>query len=159
MLEKKLVKFLLCLVVVLIFSATGVKAENILFIAAMEDTFMPGDDALKAYIEGLGHTVTYFDDDENEADTEIAAAAADLVIISESVSSGDIRTEITEIETPKPLKKPSPSMGRGEKKKQKRPAHKFHSSEVGGRGHECAGEKTRINRESRVPGSLLHVVV
>jgi hypothetical protein len=100
MLEKKFAGFLLCLVVVLIFSATVVRGENILFIAALEDTFMPGDDALKAFIEGLGHTVTYFDDDENEEDTEIAAAAADLVFISESVSSGDIRTEITEIETP-----------------------------------------------------------
>ena len=58
------------------------------------------DDALKAFMEGLGHTVTYFDDDEDEATTEAAAAAADLVYISESVGSGNINTEITEIEVP-----------------------------------------------------------
>jgi len=66
----------------------------------MEDEHIPGDDALKAFIEGLGHTVTMFDDNESEADTEVAAAEADLVFISESVSSGQIREEITEIETP-----------------------------------------------------------
>jgi hypothetical protein len=58
------------------------------------------DDDLKAFMEGLGHTVTYFDDDESEADTEIAAAAADLVFISESVGSSGIREEITEVEVP-----------------------------------------------------------
>jgi len=52
------------------------------------------------FLESLGHTVTYFDDSEDEATTEAAAAAADLVWISESVGSGDIRDEITEIETP-----------------------------------------------------------
>ena len=55
---------------------------------------------IKSYLEGLGHTVTYIDDNEDEATTEAAAAAADLVYISESVSSGGIREEITEIETP-----------------------------------------------------------
>ncbi|MHC4540953.1 MAG: hypothetical protein ACYS74_14415, partial [Planctomycetota bacterium] len=61
---------------------------------------MPGDDAIKAFFERLGHAVTYIDDDADEASTEAKAAAADLVYISESVGSGDIRDEITEIETP-----------------------------------------------------------
>jgi len=107
MLEKKFVRTLLCLLVVLIFSATGAMGANILFISSMnynapvgDDQNMSGDDALKAFMEGLGHTVTYFDDDESEADTEAAAIAADLVFISETVGSGGIRNEITEIETP-----------------------------------------------------------
>jgi len=58
------------------------------------------DDDLKAFMEGLGHTVTYFDDGEDEAATEAAAAAADLVFISESVGSSGIRDEITEVEVP-----------------------------------------------------------
>jgi hypothetical protein len=100
MLKKKFVGTLLCLVVALGFSATEAMGGDILFIAAMDEPFIEGDDALKAFLEGLGHTVTYFDDDENEATTEAAAAAAEVVFISESVSSGQIRTEITEIETP-----------------------------------------------------------
>jgi len=100
MLEKKFVMSLLCLVVALSFSATGAMGANILFITSSNAEHMPGDDALKAFMEGLGHTVTYFDDDEDEAATEAAAAAADLVFISESVGSGGIREEITEIETP-----------------------------------------------------------
>ena len=100
MLEKKYVKALLCLGAVLIFFNSVSMGANVLFISSMDETHLPGDDMLKAFIEGLGHTVTYFDDDEDEATTEEAAAAADVVFISESVSSGSIRTEITEIETP-----------------------------------------------------------
>jgi hypothetical protein len=75
--------------------------ENILFIVndPTEATFQ-NDGLIKDLLEGLGHTVTYFDDDEDEAATEAAAAAADLVYISESVGSGGIREEITEIEVP-----------------------------------------------------------
>ncbi len=100
MLEKKFVGTLLCLLVVLSFSANEAMGADILFIAAMDEPFIEGDDALKAFLEGLGHTVTYFDDGEDEAASEAAAAAADVVFISESVSSAGIRTEITEIETP-----------------------------------------------------------
>ena len=98
--EKKTVGTLLCLLLILGFLASQAMGADILFIAAMEDPFIEGDDMLKAFMEGLGHTVTYFDDAEDEATTEAAAAAADMVFISESVSSGQIRTEITEIETP-----------------------------------------------------------
>jgi len=100
MLEKKFVGTLLCLLVVLSFSANEAMGADILFIAAMDEPFIAGDDALKAFLEGLGHTVTYFDDGEDEAASEAAAAAADVVFISESVGSAGIRTEITEIETP-----------------------------------------------------------
>lgn len=100
MFEKKFVSALLCTGVLIgLLSSVSFGAE-ILFISSMQEEHMPGDDMLKAFIEGLGHTVTYFDDDEDEATTEAAAAAADMVFISESVSSGQIRTEITEIETP-----------------------------------------------------------
>ncbi len=92
MLEKKFVRSLLCLVVVLSLSATATMGANILFISAMDPDQTIEDDALKAFMEDLGHTVTYFDDNENEADTEAAAAAADLVYISESVGSANIRT-------------------------------------------------------------------
>ena len=85
---------------VLGFPATTVSGADILFISAMDGEEAGADDALKAFMEGLGHTVTYFDDDEDEAATEAAAAAADLVFISESVGSAGIREEITEVEVP-----------------------------------------------------------
>jgi hypothetical protein len=103
MLENKSVKLVLFLLLVLCFFANGVKAANILFISALDETnelMQQGDDRIKAYLEGLGHTVTYLDDNEDEPTTEAAAMAADVVFISESVSSGAIRLEITEIETP-----------------------------------------------------------
>jgi len=100
MFEKKLAGILICLVLVLSFSTTAVRGANILFISAMDEATGPGDEALKVFMEGLGHTVIMFDDDESEADTEVAAAEADLVFISESVGSAGIREEITEIETP-----------------------------------------------------------
>jgi hypothetical protein len=100
MLEKKFVRFTLCLVIALSLSATATIGADILFLTSSNPTHMPGDDALKAFIESLGHTVTYFDDNEDEAATEAAAAAADLVFMSESVGSGQVNTEITEIEVP-----------------------------------------------------------
>ena len=69
MLERKSVRSLLCLVVVLSLSATATMGADILFISSLEydravgDEHMPGDDAIKAFLEDLGHTVTYFDDD------------------------------------------------------------------------------------------------
>jgi len=98
--EKRCVKTLLFIVVVLSFSSTLVRAADILFIARMEEMYMPGDDKIKAYVESLGHTVTYFNDSASEAETEEAAAAADAVLISESVDSKAISHEIPEIETP-----------------------------------------------------------
>ncbi|MBW7988795.1 MAG: hypothetical protein FVQ84_02065 [Planctomycetes bacterium] len=101
MLEKQFVRALLCLMVLVGCSATIAMGDNILFIVndPTEGSFQ-NDAVIKDILESLGHTVTYFDDDEDEAATEIAAAAADLVWISESVGSGAIREEITEIETP-----------------------------------------------------------
>jgi len=100
MYHRKLSVNLLCLAAALSLSATGVMGNNILFITSMEDEHIPGDDALKAFMEGLGHTVTYMDDDESEADMETAATEADLVFISESVSSSKVREKITEVEKP-----------------------------------------------------------
>jgi hypothetical protein len=97
MFEKKFVMPLLCLVVALSLSATATRGANILYVASMT---VAEDDALKAFMEGLGHTVTYIDDDEDEATTEAAAIAADMVFISESVGSGGIKNEITELEVP-----------------------------------------------------------
>jgi len=98
--RKQFLQSLLGLVVVLGFSATVAMGADILFISALDGGEAGADDELKAYMEGLGHTVTYFDDDEDEAATEAAAAEADLVFISESVGSGGIREEITEVEVP-----------------------------------------------------------
>jgi hypothetical protein len=97
---KKFAGVLICLALALSFSAGVVRGANILFISAMDEATGPGDEALRVFMEGLGHTVIMFDDNENEADTEVAAAEADLVFISESVGSANIREEITEIETP-----------------------------------------------------------
>jgi hypothetical protein len=100
MFEKKFLMPLLCLFVALSLSATAARGANILFVSSMSEDHMVGDDALKAFMEGLGHTVTYIDDDEDEATTEAAAAAADMVFISESCGSGNIKNEITELEVP-----------------------------------------------------------
>jgi hypothetical protein len=100
MLEKQFVRSLLFLLILLGFSTGGVMGANILFVSSMDAEHMPGDDTIKAFFESLGHTVTYIDDDENEAATEEAALASDLVYISESVGSGAIKNEITEVPTP-----------------------------------------------------------
>ena len=100
MLEKKFPRSLLFLAILLGFSATGARGANILFVSSMDAEHMPGDDTIKAFFESLGHTVTYIDDDQSESATEAAALAADLVYISESVGSGNIKNEITEIPTP-----------------------------------------------------------
>ena len=100
MLEKKFLTFLLCLVVVVSFSAAGARGADILFISSMQEQHMPGDEPLKAFMEGLGHTVTYLAANQDEATTEAAAAAADMVFISESCGSGQIKNEITEVEVP-----------------------------------------------------------
>jgi hypothetical protein len=99
MFEKKFVKFLLCLAIIS-FSFVGARGANILFISAMDDTRQPSDDALKAFLEGLGHTVTYLDDDTPKLDMSTAAADADVVFISESVSSSKVNSKINEIATP-----------------------------------------------------------
>ncbi len=97
---KTLFTSLLLLVVAHGFGATAAKAANILFISSMDATHKPGDDALKAFLEKMGHTVTYMDDNEVEAAMRTAAATADLVFISESVGSGNVRTKITAVDTP-----------------------------------------------------------
>ena len=100
MLGTKLVRYLVCLVVALSFSAGGAKGGDILFVIGDQANLHGGDAVIKNFFERLGHTVMYLDDDEDEATTEAAAAAVDLVYISESVSSEKIGNEITEIETP-----------------------------------------------------------
>jgi hypothetical protein len=90
----------------LLLSPTCALGAEILFISALDDATAAGDEALITFIEALGHTVTVFDDGEDEAATELASAAADLVVISESVGSGNIRNEITEIETPMVVMEP-----------------------------------------------------
>ncbi|MHC4540718.1 MAG: hypothetical protein ACYS74_13195, partial [Planctomycetota bacterium] len=96
MLQKKLVRSLLYLVVALGLSTTSVMGADVLFIVndPTEATFT-ADGLIKNVLEGLGHTVTYFDDNEMEANMEAAAAAADLVYISESVGSGNVHSKIT----------------------------------------------------------------
>jgi len=59
MLEKKLIRTLLCCVVALSFSAAGAMGDNILFIVndPTEATY-PNDTLIKDFLESLGHTVT-----------------------------------------------------------------------------------------------------
>jgi len=100
MLGRTWARTVLCLVAALGLSAPAALGANILFISAMDPAMQPGDDALKAFLEGLGHTVTYLDDDAGEKETEDAAAVADLVYISESVGSAKVRLEIPEVAVP-----------------------------------------------------------
>lgn len=53
-----------------------------------------GDVTIKAHREGQGHRVTLWDDDEEGGATLAAANAADLVIVSESISSDRLGSEI-----------------------------------------------------------------
>jgi len=77
MLEKKFVRSLLFLLILPGFSTGSVMGADILFVSSMDAEHMPGDDTIKAFFESLG-----------------------LVYISESVGSGDIKNEITEVPTP-----------------------------------------------------------
>jgi hypothetical protein len=94
------VKVLLCVAAAVSLSATKAMGANILFIDANDATMQPSDDLLKAFLESLGHTVTYLDDDTAEINMENAAATVDLVFISESVGSAKVQNKITGIETP-----------------------------------------------------------
>jgi len=100
MLTKHVIRSLLLLVLILSLAAPGIRAANILVVTIEDEPLDPEDALIVEFLEGLGHTVMLIDDGENEATTEAAALEADIVFISESVGSGDIRTEITEIETP-----------------------------------------------------------
>ena len=100
MLEKKIAGILICLILIFCCSPTKALGDNILFIVNADQASYPNDALIGDFLESLGHTITYFDDSEDEAATEAAAAAADLVWISESVGSGNVANEITEIETP-----------------------------------------------------------
>ena len=97
---KTLFTSLLLTVMVLGFGAPAANAANILFISSMDTTHKAGDDALKAFLEGMGHTVTYLDDNEVDAAMRTAAAQADLVFVSESVGSANVRNKITAVDTP-----------------------------------------------------------
>ncbi|MHC4913141.1 MAG: hypothetical protein ACYTE5_09085, partial [Planctomycetota bacterium] len=101
MLQKNLVRSLLSLAAALSFSATSATGGDILLIVG-DPTLaeFPADALIKTRLEALGHTVRYFDDNNDEASMESAAAAADLVYISESVGSGNVGSKITEIEVP-----------------------------------------------------------
>jgi hypothetical protein len=55
--------------------------------------------------------------------------------------------------------KPSPARRRRERKKQERPPHKFDSSSVDEHRQEGTGKKTKRNKDSKAPGSLLDIVV
>lgn len=98
MVATRYARILIFLLVLLGLFVNGVWGANILFVTA--EPADPEDAPILAFLEGLGHTVTIIDDGENEPTTEAAAAAADLVFISESVGSSAIRNEITEIATP-----------------------------------------------------------
>ncbi|MHC4144243.1 MAG: LamG-like jellyroll fold domain-containing protein [Planctomycetota bacterium] len=101
MLQKNLVRSLLSLAAALSFSATSATGGDILFIVADPSGATYTADALiKTRLEALGHTVRYFDDNNDETAMEDAAAAADLVYISESAGSGNVHSKITEIEVP-----------------------------------------------------------
>lgn len=100
---KRFVILSLCLVLVFGFYAKTTLGANILYVANLRDEgFIQKDKIIQDFMRGLGHTVILIDDQESEADTEAAAQAADidLVYISETVGSGGIKNEITEVDVP-----------------------------------------------------------
>ena len=102
MFEKRFARVLFCLVA-LGFSpllSQGLGAEILFIVNDPTLATYPNDALLGDFFKSLGHTVTYFDDNTAEAAMKQAAAAADLVWISESVGSGNVANKITEIATP-----------------------------------------------------------
>ncbi|MFC1766149.1 discoidin domain-containing protein [Planctomycetota bacterium] len=100
---KKVIIPLFCLAFVLGLPIETTLAANILYVANLRDAgFIEKDKIVQDYMKSLGHTVIPIDDEASEADTEAAALAEgiDLVYISETVSSGNIKNEITEIDVP-----------------------------------------------------------
>ena len=96
---KRLLPFVLAVIVVPGFGV-GANAAEILFLSSMDAAHLPGDNALQAFMEKMGHTVTLLDDNTADADMRAAAAKANLVFISESVGSANVRNKITAVNTP-----------------------------------------------------------
>ncbi|MCH8193570.1 MAG: discoidin domain-containing protein [Planctomycetes bacterium] len=100
---KRVAMLSLCLVLVFGCYAKTTWAANILYIANLRDQgFVEKDKILQDFMAGLGHTLVLFDDQQSEADTEAAALMPDidLIYISETVGSGGIKNEITELDVP-----------------------------------------------------------
>ena len=100
---KRVVMLSLCLVLVFGCYAKTTLAANILYIANLRDQgFVEKDKIIQDFMESLGHTLVLFDDQQSEADTEAAALMPDidLIYISETVGSGGIKNEITELDVP-----------------------------------------------------------
>ncbi|MGD2093440.1 MAG: Ig-like domain-containing protein [Phycisphaerales bacterium] len=106
MFEKKLIQSTFYVVALLAFSTMTARGNNILFLTNDPTNPCEGDKTTKKFFEKLGHKVVFFDDDENEAATQAAALKANLVYISESVSSDKINSEIKEIPTPMIIAEP-----------------------------------------------------
>ena len=94
-----------CLFFVVGFCAKTTLAADILYIEN-GDEFQLKDQLIKDYMTDLGHTVIPLRADEDELLTEVAAEEADIVFISETVDSGQIKNEITEIDVPMIINEP-----------------------------------------------------
>ena len=93
-------KSLVFVILVLCLLTSLAWGHNVMFVSAVDDEFDEADALLITFLEGLGHDVNVVDDDLSEEDTEALAATMDLVVISETVNSGAIKNEITDINVP-----------------------------------------------------------
>ena len=93
----------LCLVLVFGCYARTTLGANILYVANLRDQgFIQNDKILQDFMISLGHTIIPIDDEESKEATRAAAMdpSIDLVYISETVGSGGIKNEITDIDVP-----------------------------------------------------------
>ncbi len=100
MLIKRITVSLLFLGVMLGYGVREARAVDIVFIDSNTATYQPGDDALKSYMELLGYSVTYLDDDKAKADMQAACLIAKVVFVSESCDSKKVRDKITGVAVP-----------------------------------------------------------
>jgi hypothetical protein len=96
---RKAANYWLCLVLLGVW-AVSAPAANICFISAMDTATQASDAAIKTFMESMGHTVTFCDDDADQATTRAAALASDMVFVSESVGSSKVGNEIDDIARP-----------------------------------------------------------
>lgn len=82
-------------------AAGAAHAEDIAFIVGNVGLTNAGDALINDFlVNQLGHNVTLVDQNDDAATTLAAANAADLAIVSESVGSGSINTEVKDSTSP-----------------------------------------------------------
>lgn len=69
---------------------------NVLMVVGSSPTNLSdGDESIRRHLEDWGYSVSLIRDDDSQGNYDSAIAANDVVLVSESVSSGNVRTKLT----------------------------------------------------------------